>query len=100
MEKTYRQLLEEIETLKQQAEAVKKKEIKGIIAQVRETIESYGLTAADVGFEPSEDAKQGVRPPRYRDGEGNVWSGRGPRPKWLRIAIAKGRDKSEFAVRS
>jgi DNA-binding protein H-NS len=37
--------------------------------------------------------------PRFRDAQGNVWVGRGPRPKWLREALASGKTLEEFAVR-
>lgn len=40
-----------------------------------------------------------VTAPRYGDGNGNVWSGRGPRPKWLKDALAAGKSLAEFARR-
>ena len=42
-------------------------------------------------------AKQ-ARAPKFRDSAGNVWSGRGPRPRWLRDAIAAGKKLEDFAV--
>lgn len=36
--------------------------------------------------------------PKFSDGNGNVWSGRGPRPKWLKDFIAQGRTVEEFKV--
>jgi DNA-binding protein H-NS len=35
-------------------------------------------------------------PPKYADGAGNTWIGRGPRPKWLKEAIGAGRALDEF----
>lgn len=35
---------------------------------------------------------------KYRDGDGNEWSGRGLQPKWLREAIAAGASLESFAV--
>jgi DNA-binding protein H-NS len=35
---------------------------------------------------------------KYRDGEGNTWVGRGPRPQWLRDALANGKTLADFAV--
>lgn len=40
-----------------------------------------------------------VATPRFGDGNGNVWSGRGPRPKWLKDAMAAGKSLEEFARR-
>ena len=36
--------------------------------------------------------------PKFTDGAGKFWVGRGKRPDWLRAALAAGRDLSEFAV--
>jgi DNA-binding protein H-NS len=33
---------------------------------------------------------------KFGDGQGNVWSGRGPRPHWLRDALNAGRRLEEF----
>ena len=39
-------------------------------------------------------------PARYRDDKGHVWSGRGPKPAWLRVALAAGASLSQFSVDS
>jgi len=36
--------------------------------------------------------------PKFQDGQGNSWGGRGPRPAWLRAALASGRTLEEFAT--
>jgi DNA-binding protein H-NS len=33
----------------------------------------------------------------YADGQGRTWSGRGPRPAWLREALANGKSLQDFA---
>lgn len=116
MTKTYEQLKKQIEALSQQAEAVRRKEVAGVVARIKEAIEAYELTAEDLGFgkeraKPGRKSAARKRPagagrrraagttqPRYRDESGNVWGGRGPRPKWLREAISAGRKLEEFAV--
>jgi DNA-binding protein H-NS len=35
---------------------------------------------------------------RFADGSGNTWSGRGPRPGWLKEAIAQGKSPDDFRV--
>lgn len=102
MAKTYSQLLKDIEGLKLQAEERRQKELKGVIARIREAIEFYGLSAADLGFKGT--ASSGGQPragaarnaARFRDQSGNTWTGRGPRPRWLREALAAGRTLDEF----
>lgn len=115
MAKTYSQLLKDIEALTAQAQARKAKEAPGVIAKIKQAIEFYGLTASDLGLDGSAGSGPSVKAARkaagkkagkvkaasgakYGDGTGNVWSGRGPRPHWLRDALANGRQLSEFLV--
>jgi len=37
-------------------------------------------------------------PIRYRDDEGNTWTGRGKQPNWLRAHVEAGHDIEEFRV--
>lgn len=110
MAKTYSQMMEEVEALKREAERVRQQEVEGVIARIKEAISFYGLTAADLGLA---GARRG-RPPgsatggragskrtttaKYRDEHGNTWSGRGPRPKWFKEALAAGRRPEDFAA--
>jgi DNA-binding protein H-NS len=116
MTKTYLQLIKQIEGLRVEADKLRRKEMKGVIARIREAIDHYHLTAADLGFTAAAAAPGAARKsgkPRktaaakpasaaavvkYRDEAGRVWGGRGPRPKWLRDAIASGRKLEEFSV--
>jgi DNA-binding protein H-NS len=116
MTKTYAQIQKQIEALSREAESLKRKEVAGVISRIKEAIAAYGLTAADLGLGSARvGAKPGRKPGRkagagrkpragaaaavkFRDESGNVWGGRGPRPKWLRDAIAGGKQLSDFAV--
>lgn len=115
MAKTYSQMMEEIEALKREAETLRRQEIDGVIARIKEAVAFYGLTAQDLGFgrgaagraahagSPRKSvARRGSKStsaPKYRDDQGNVWSGRGPRPRWFKEALAAGRRPEDFAVR-
>jgi DNA-binding protein H-NS len=46
----------------------------------------------------SHPLKGGKVAPRYRGPEGETWSGRGLRPKWLTALIEQGRELEEFAL--
>ena len=46
----------------------------------------------------SHPLKGGKVAPRYRGPDGDTWSGRGLRPKWLAALIAQGRKLEEFAI--
>lgn len=104
---TYGQLQKQIEDLQAQAEKVKQREVEGVVAKIRDAIQVYGLTAEDLFRRRAETKKKTktknavkVRAPgtQYSDGAGNSWGGRGPRPQWLRDALAAGRQLNDFAV--
>jgi DNA-binding protein H-NS len=99
------QVLEKIESLKREAEAIRQKEKAEVIERIQEAIRFYGLTASDLGLgnKPSginvglrarkPQAGAVSRQPRgvqFADGKGNTWSGRGPRPRWFKDALATG----------
>lgn len=116
MTKTYLQLMKQIDGLRVEADKLRRKEMKGVIARIREAIDHYDLTAADLGFPAAAAAPAAARKTskarktatakstsaapaaKYRDEAGRVWGGRGPRPKWLREAITAGRKLEEFSV--
>lgn len=115
MTKTYSQLVKQIENLQREAEDIRRKEIDGVVTRIKEAIKAYGLTAADLGLGAARAPKAakpgkkraGRKPGRaaaaatvkYRDEAGNTWGGRGPRPAWLRTALAAGKQLSDFAVK-
>jgi len=116
MSKTLAQLKKEIAVLTREADKLHRKEVQGVVARIKEAIAAYGLTAADLGLtgaaargRKAGAAKAAAAPARrrrkgaaadvkFRDESGNVWGGRGPRPKWLRDALAGGKQLSDFAV--
>jgi DNA-binding protein H-NS len=115
--RTYAQIQNQIEELQRQAEAMRKKEVEGVIARIKEAISVYGLSAADLGLSGKGGAaakpagravkkrkagtparKRVGRAVKYSDGNGNTWVGRGPRPQWVKDALAAGKQLSDFAV--
>jgi DNA-binding protein H-NS len=122
MSKTLAQLKKEIANLTREAEKLQRKEIEGVVVRIKEAIEAYGLTAADLGLggakrgpkaagskvagKKAAGKKVAVKRGRkkadgavkFRDESGNVWGGRGPRPKWLRDALAAGKQLTDFSV--
>ena len=117
MAKTYAELTQQISQLQAQAEARRLSEAKGVIRTINEAIATYGLTAADLKFAQAVPAPTAAPKAQsavvlksvdssvvksggkgYSDGAGNNWTGRGPRPKWLREALAAGDSISKFEV--
>jgi DNA-binding protein H-NS len=101
---TYQEIVQKISELQKQAEEIKAREQAAVIADIREKIEQYGLTAEDLGFgaKAATGKKAGVNrkvPVRYRDSAGNTWTGRGKRPGWLTQALAAGKSVEDFLIR-
>ena len=118
MTKTYAQLTREIQALQAHAEKLRHSEKKDMIARLNQSIAQYGLAAQDLRFPGTSassssassssprSARSGASSraatssggAKYSDGPGRVWGGRGPRPAWLREAIAQGRTLESFAA--
>lgn len=123
MAKTYKQIQDEIEVLTRKAEALRQRDLRDVVAKIKDAITVYGLTAADLGLAaaPSSKTKRGAaakeaagtfpaKSPKgrgkaaskvavkYRDKAGNAWSGRGNQPRWLRAALAAGGQLDNFKV--
>ncbi|MGB2788261.1 MAG: H-NS histone family protein [Dokdonella sp.] len=117
MTKSYAQIVKQIETLKQEAERARRKEIEGVVGRIREAIQVYGLTADDLGFGAKSARGRKAGAPakkrgrkvaksalptgvvKYRNDAGGTWVGRGKRPQWLRDALAAGKQLSDFSVK-
>lgn len=119
MAKTLAQIEEQIAKLQKEAEALKAKEVSGVVERIKDAIAHYGLTVEDL-FGRSVSGrkaanKDGVRlkkstakkattkgirvPVKYRDDAGNTWTGRGNKPRWLVAALASGKNAEDFAVK-
>jgi len=110
MAQTYKQIQKHIEQLQKRADALRSGEIKGVVDRIKVAIAHYGLTAAHLGLASAiggtkskattkSSGKSKVKSAAaFADDSGNVWSGRGPRPRWLRDALNAGRSIEEFRV--
>jgi DNA-binding protein H-NS len=112
MTKTFHQIQRQIETLQREADKVKRKEIEGVVTRIKEAISLYGLTASDLGLAGGASAPRASKSAKavgakrkkhpaiakFRNEAGETWVGRGPRPLWLRHAIASGKQLQDFAV--
>lgn len=113
MAKSLSQLEAQIRKLQRQRDALKRKEIAGVVQRIRAAIDFYGLTASDLGFrngsgKPRSNGKAGsanrkggraASVVRFRDEAGNTWSGRGRRPHWFVAALQTGKTEAELAVK-
>ena len=116
--KTYLEIQKQIEQLQAEAELLRKAEASDVLGRIKEAIAVYGFTAADLGVSPalgqkSKTAKGVVNKtrklkktvaaatgaPKFKDDQGNVWSGRGPRPAWFKAALEAGKSADELLAK-
>lgn len=97
----YAEIQAEIAQLQAEADKLKSEEKRGVIGRIKEAIKEYGITPREL-FGNTATATSSKSPlsasPKYSDGNGNTWVGRGPRPEWLRDALAAGKKLEDFAV--
>jgi DNA-binding protein H-NS len=100
---TYLELMEKAQRLMAEAEQVRQKEISDVIADIRQKMQTYGLTLQDIGGSPA-GRKRGAaagkaKAVKYRGPNGETWGGgRGRKPRWVTEALAKGKKLEDFAV--
>lgn len=113
---TYIELKQKIDELQKEADALKAKERQGVIDRMKEAIAVYDISAAELGLnvrggslrrgglnakksapKPKPSRKSSEPRSAYADGKGNTWGGRGPRPKWLKDALAGGANLEDFS---
>ena len=81
----------------------------GVIAQLKATIAEHGISISELGLKAGKagrPAKLGRShpsagkkvDPKFADGKGNTWTGRGVKPRWLSLAIAGGANLQSFAI--
>lgn len=102
--KSLADLQAQIEKLQAQANQLREQEKSGVVARIREAIAAYELTERDLfgtasrAAAPKHGRQSKARGAAYADGTGNVWGGRGPRPRWLREALQQGKSLQDFAT--
>lgn len=113
MAKNLQAIEAQINRLREQADAMRAREVAGVVERIKEAIAFYGLSVADlfgstrrrggaakslpVKKTGSKRTKRTV-PIKYRDSSGNTWTGRGLKPRWLTAALATGKSLEDFAV--
>ena len=98
---TYRELLEQRDSLEQQIAEARRSEVASAIAEAKQLIAEYGLSAADCGFRglgASSGKARTTVAVKYRGPNGESWSGRGKAPNWLTSLEAQDRRRDEFLV--
>jgi len=102
---TLQELLAQKAELERQIQETQRQDRQAAIEKVRTLMSEFSLSVDDLG---GKSAASGRRKPaadgarkaavKYRDAAGNSWSGRGLQPRWLKDALAGGKELADFAV--
>lgn len=109
----------QIAELQQKAAQIKSKEYASTLADIQTKMTAFGITIADLkaaqtkpkaarkGRKSAADKTPSKRSsklagvkvePKYRNVDGQTWTGRGVAPKWMTEALAAGRTKEDFLI--
>lgn len=95
---TYHELKTKAEMLLKEAEELRKKEVPEVIRDIKEKMKEYGITTEDLESSDKKTASKDRANFKYRNSNGQGWSGRGRAPAWIVEAEKSGRSREEFAV--
>jgi DNA-binding protein H-NS len=95
MTTSYADLKAQIAALEKQAAQVRDSEISAAKAEIREIMQTYGLTIADLGGTTKAPKVRKTVAAKFRDpATGQEWTGRGRAPTWL-----NGRNKEDYLIK-
>ena len=109
------QLRQKISEMEKQAAELQKKNRPAVLAQLREQMTAYGITAEELSrpaakaskprqslaksVSPAKSKKPAVpSPAKYRGPQGQTWTGRGTAPKWLNELLVDGKTREDFLI--
>lgn len=96
--KSYKELQTEIQNLQAEAEKARQLEIGNAIVEIKEKMQEYGITVADLAEAEKKKTRRhvGTVEPKYRDAAtGETWTGRGKPPRWI-----AGKDREQFLIKN
>ena len=108
-------LRQQIADMEKQAAQLQKQNRPAILAEMREQMAGYGITAEELSrpaaktsrpkaplaksVSPAKGKKPVVTSPaKYRGPEGQTWSGRGIAPKWLNALLVDSKTREDFLI--
>ena len=101
---TYSDVKAQIAKLEKQAAELFKKEVAGVIEQVKALVKEYCLTAADLGFAEAPTVRRKavaktVGVAKYRDPvTSKTWTGHGPTPRFIVEGVKAGKTRDDFLI--
>ena len=77
-------------------------EIAALRSKVTESAQALGVSVEELlGVHQAKRTKhpRGPQPAKYKGPNGELWSGKGPAPKWMKPLLAKGKTKADFLIK-
>jgi DNA-binding protein H-NS len=110
-------LRQQIADMEKQAAELQKKNRPAVLAELREQMAAYGITAEELSrpapkaqkprqplakaASPAKGKKPAAASPaKYRGPEGQQWTGKGTAPRWLNDLVAAGKTREDFLIRN
>ena len=91
---SYQELLAQKKALDEAISAARATEVAAKVAEIKQIIAEFNLTAQDIFPQRTKGAKGTKVAAKYRDPvTGKAWSGRGVQPKWL-----DGKNREDYLV--
>ncbi len=108
-------LRQQIAEMEKQATELQKKNRPAVLAELREQMAAYGITAEELSRPAAKTAKprqplakaaspaKGKKaaaptPAKYRGPQGQTWTGHGTAPKWLNELLVDGKTRADFLI--
>lgn len=81
-----------IAELKKEEEKIRKEERNKALQDIQQIMSAFGIKPSELKIEKN----AGI--PKYRDANGNTWTGKGKAPSWIVSAEAAGQNRSHFLI--
>jgi len=108
-------LRQQIADMEKQAAQLQKQNRPAILAEMREQMAAYGITAEELSRPAAKTSRPKAllaksastakgknpvvtSPAKYRGPEGQTWSGRGIAPKWLNALLVDSKTREDFLI--
>ncbi len=96
---TLADIQKQIAELQKQAEEIVSNEKATVIAELKEKIAAYNITASELGFRKnSKGSAPTTKTVKYKNDKGETWGGRGPKPQWVKDVEAAGESLDKYLV--
>jgi len=92
------ELKAQIAQLQQQADEIIKKERIAVIRDIQDKLNAYNITIDELHIKANPAKFKSLSIIKYRKDAYHVWSGRGPKPQWVKTVESSGESIEQYRV--